>query len=123
MTMLRDLPLPAPRSEALIRISSSTERITLNAAAADLLGIEAGDKVAFKEDRRADGMTVIYVGKRGYNAYRTIKRKNGYIINSAALKRYLCDVLDGPGAYRIEQESEKDFSGNVYYQVFFKRFE
>lgn len=124
MTLLHDITNAAPSCEALVRVYKSG-KLTLNAAAKRLLDLQDDSKVVFRiGDEGPKETRKVYVGKRSYSAFSLVKVGNTYRIHSTHLCRSLADALQGYGTYRIEAENcERDFSNNVYYQLFFKRYE
>lgn len=124
MQPLHDVSRSAPKGEALVRIFKCGQ-LSLNFSAKQLLGLQDDSKVVFRlGEEGPEGTMKVYIGRRSYSAYPLLPRGNCYRICSTRLCQCLAAALQGYGTYRIEAESrETDFSGNTYYQLFFKRYD
>lgn len=117
--MLKDLLNGAPRTEPLVRLYPSY--LTLNAAAAELLGLGENASVAIQQNDR-DGYIYIAACEDMRQAYRLRKRNNVYILSYAPLCRRLAECLEGEGAYRICREVSIEFMGKKFYNIFKKKY-
>lgn len=123
MTLVQ-LTRQAPRSEALIRVYKN--QVAINAAAARLLDLHNKDmvNVLVDKDAQASGRgNRLYIGKAKSNAYQVLRRRSSFRICCTALARSIAEALEGTGTYRIcPEDSETDFNGEVYYNIFFKKY-
>lgn len=117
--MLKDLLTSAPRTEPLIRIYPAY--LTLNSAAAELLGLGEVASVAIQQDDR-DGYVYVASCEDMRQAYRMRRRNNVYILSYAPLCRKLAECLEGYGSYRICREVTTDFMGKKFYNIFKKKY-
>lgn len=124
MTLQRLIKV-APVSEALIRVYRG--KAVLNAQAARLLDITSEDLVAVcfdKEQYDARGVKRLYIGKASCNAYRLKRRVDTYTICSVPLCKSIADSLEGYGTYRIcPEDSTQGLDGNMYYNIFLKKYD
>lgn len=119
---LQDLTKAVPSNEALIRVYKG--QLSFNAAAGRLLRLGPGIKVAFQTDVTPGpaGTKRIYVGRRSVMGYLVAPVGRTFRVRSSELCRTLADNLQGYGSYRIEEEDPvRDFRGDVYYRLFFKK--
>lgn len=118
--MLVNLINNAPRTEPLIRIYDTY--MSFNSHAAELLGLDDGDKVYIGRDERSSNH--LYVGKaRLKQSYAVTRRGNTFTLNSAPLARVVAGWLEGKGSYRIcAEDTVDDAFGNLYYNIFGKRY-
>ena len=111
--MLVNLVNILPPTEACLHVYKET--VTLNRVAVNLLDLQEGDKINFKKSQ--SGCITVWIGK-------VKMRRKCAKINSIKLCKALASALQGPGTYRIEEENTiSDFSGQIYYSIFFRRFE
>ncbi len=120
MTIIRDISKTPPSSETLIRVYRAGQ-VSFSRAAAKLLCLEDGAKVAFVFGKVTSDLVMPYVTRRDSLAYKVTRNGGQFRIRSKALCESLARELDGYGTYRIEPENiEKDMNGNVYYPIFFR---
>ena len=118
--MLVNLVNILPPTEACLHVYKET--VTLNRVAVNLLDLQEGDKINFKKSQ--SGCITVWIGKVKNNGYSVKMRRKCAKINSIKLCKALASALQGPGTYRIEEENTiSDFSGQIYYSIFFRRFE
>lgn len=118
--MLVNLINEAPRTEPLLRIYESY--MTFNIHAANLLGLNDGDKVFIGRDER--NANYLYVGKANRKqSYMVFRRGNTFLLRSAPLTRKVASWLEGLGSYRICPEDKVDDGmGNMFYNIFRKKY-
>lgn len=112
----------APNKEALIRIYPTY--CSFNKAAADLLGLTKDSLINIYIDRqqKLSGRIRLYIGKEQSNAFHLIQRGSSFLIQSRPLVKRLAECLQGNGTYRICPEDNTIKEGNIYYNIFFKRY-
>jgi hypothetical protein len=118
--MLVNLLNEAPRTEPLLRIYDTY--MSFNSHAAELLGLEDGDKVYIGKDERA--YNNLYVGKARFKqSYELSRRGKSYVLYNRPLARAVANQLEGKGTYRIcPEDRQEDGLGNKFYNIFKKKY-
>lgn len=119
--MLNDITTAAPNGGAFVKVYR--DRLLLNAGAVSLLCIDDADFVAIKTTDEGPTGKRIWIGKSGvgYALHRVGRR---FRLNSTLLCAKMSELLQGYGTYRIEPDnSVRDYSGNIYYSIFFRRYD
>lgn len=115
--MLYDMRFQSPDDPVLMVYR---DRVRLNRAGALLLGLNEMPRVSFKTDDSGH----VYIGSRSFASIKVNRTGGRYTITSVKLARKLASMLDGPGTYRIEQEtSDVDHAGMRYYLIFWRKYE
>ena len=119
--MLNDITTAAPNGGAFVKVYR--DMLLLNAGAVSLLGINDPDFVAIKTTNEGPTGKRLWIGKSsiGYAMHRVGRR---FRVNSKLLCTKMSEMLQGYGTYRIEPDnSVRDYSGNIYYSIFFRRYD
>lgn len=118
--MLVNLLNEAPRTEPLLRIYDTY--MSFNSHAAELLGLNEGDKVYIGRDDRASNN--LYVGKaRVKQSYAVARRGKSFVLYNRPLARVMAKQLEGKGTYRIcPEDKQNDVFGNMFYNIFKKKY-
>lgn len=120
VNLIPDVPMDQPR----LRVYETY--VVLNSHAMNLLGLKEGDYVKFACPRfSSSDRKHIYVGKANSvsGAFSFCKRSRCARINHIGLARTLLQALDGVGCYRVCPEDKVTDNGEVYYNVFFKKYD
>ena len=116
--MLKPLLNSAPRTTPLIRVY--VNYISFNEPAARLLELKKGDSVSIMADDRSG---YIYVANAvTKQSYALTCRNNTYKVSNRRLCRKLAESLEGFGSYKIIREDNQEFMGNIYYNIFKRKY-
>lgn len=120
--MLVDVSNTVCRAEPLLRVYDS--KIVLNAAASSLLCLDEKSCLSFKADER-ETCSHVYVGNvsAARQCYPVRRRANTYFVADSSLARKLAERLQGNGTYRISKEDNLEYSGVIYYNIFFRKYD
>lgn len=120
MDKLIDILQIAPQSRALMRVYKNY--ICLNATAAKLLRLDEKSLICIK---RRESFPSLYISNAKGMRFSYACKKKGfrYLINNAKLARAVADNLEGAGSYRICEEESWSDGENIYYNIFFKKYE
>lgn len=118
--MLTNLLNCAPRTEPLLRVYDTY--MSFNVHAAQLLGLEEGDKVYIGRDDRVSGN--LYVGKARFKqSYAVVRRGKSFLLYNRPLTRVVAEQLEGKGTYRIcPEDKQSDGLGNMFYNIFKRKY-